>query len=62
MEESISEGEITFDGQPKATESTGREVSKVFDKNDTIFIDLEELLNSGDEDANWVYFGVGGPA
>jgi len=62
MKESISEGKITFDNQPKATKSTGEEVSKVFDKGETIFIDLEELLASGDDDAVWVYFGVGGPA
>ena len=60
MEEPISEGEITVDGKPIVTESTGVEAIKVFEKT-PYFINLEELLNTYDDDAHWV-FGVGGPA
>lgn len=62
MEQPFSEGEITFDGQPKATESTEWETFKIWNKNESYLVDLEELLTSGDDDAVWVYFGVGGPA
>lgn len=60
MEQPFSEGEITFDGQPKAKKSTEWESSKKV--NTDFLIDLEALLESGDDDAVWVYFGVGGPA
>lgn len=60
MEEPISEGEITLNGQPDVNESTGIEAIKVFEKVPYL-VDLDALLNQSDDDAHWV-FGVGGPA
>ena len=61
MEEPISEDEITPDAQSGAKEFTGIEVVlKVFEKTPYL-IDINQLLDTGDDDAIWV-FGVGGPA
>ena len=42
-------------------DSTTVEVTSV-KNNSTIEIDLQELFDAADDYANWVYFGVGGPA
>lgn len=61
MEEPISEGEITVEGQPIVDMSNGIvETTKVFEKT-PFLVDLDALLDQSDDDAHWV-FGVGGPA
>tara|TARA_Y100000385_G_scaffold22682_1_gene22018 strand:+ start:248 stop:418 length:171 start_codon:yes stop_codon:yes gene_type:complete len=43
------------------SDSTTVEVTSV--KNDQIFeVNVEDLLDTADDYANWVHFGVGGPA
>jgi len=43
------------------SDSTTVEVTSV--KNDQVFeVNVEDLQNTADDYANWVHFGVGGPA
>lgn len=60
MNEPISEGEITINEKQIATEFTGIEATKVYEKTPYL-VNLDQLLDTADEDAHW-FFGVGGPA
>lgn len=62
MEQPLSEDEITSNANLEAEDSSDVvEVTGVFDKTYHYLVNLDELLNMGDDDAIWV-FGVGGPA
>lgn len=62
MEQPLSEDEITSNVNLEAEDSSAVvEVAGVFDKAYHYLVNLDELLNMGDDDAIWV-FGVGGPA
>lgn len=52
---------IPEDVSTSENDSTTVEVTSV--KGDSVFeIDVENLLDTADDYANWVHFGVGGPA